>query len=196
MTQICLATTNKGKLAEFQNYFQPLGYKLKTLEADYPDIPETGKTFIENALIKARAACAHYQMPVLADDSGLCVPALNHSPGIFSARYAGAEAIAQDNIDLLLKNMRHLKGNQREAYFYAALVLMQDANDPTPIIATASWHGHIVDEQLGQQGFGYDPIFYLPELQCTAAQLNQNEKNQISHRGLALKQILNTLQNT
>lgn len=194
MTSICLATTNQGKLTEFKAYLEPLGFDIKTLSSDYPDVPETGLTFVENAIIKARAACAFYQMPILTDDSGICVPALKGAPGIYSARYAGKGATAQDNIDLLLQNMQNLKGDARKAYFYGALVFMQHAEDPTPIVATASWHGHIVEDQQGQQGFGYDPVFFLPELNCTAAQLDKAEKNKISHRGLALQQLQQVLQ--
>jgi XTP/dITP diphosphohydrolase len=194
MPQICLATTNQGKLVEFKHYLEPLGFDLTTLDDNYPDVPETGLTFIENALIKARAASAHYHMPVLADDSGICVPALNGAPGIYSARYAGKGASAQNNINSLLNNMKDLTGDDRQAFFYGALVFMTHSEDPTPIIATGRWHGVILPEQQGYEGFGYDPIFYIPELKCTAAQLSQSEKNKISHRGLALQQLQEALQ--
>lgn len=160
------------------------------LGEDYPDIAETGTSFVENALIKAKAAASFYNMPVLADDSGICVPALNGAPGIYSARYAGQQTTAAKNIDQLLKDMAHLTATDRDAYFYGALVFLQHADDPCPIIITEEWHGNILCEQKENiHGFGYDPIFFIPELNCTAAELSQAEKNKISHRGLGLQKL-------
>jgi len=195
MPPICLATTNQGKLTEFKHNLEPLGYNIFTLAPNYPEVPETGLTFVENALIKARAACKYYKIPTLADDSGICVPNLDGAPGIYSARYAGTKATAQNNIDLLLKKMSALKGLDREAYFYCALVYLRYPNDPCPIVATATWYGMIIEEQQGERGFGYDPIFFIPELACTASELSKQQKNQISHRGLALKQLTSALAN-
>ncbi|MCL5273083.1 MAG: non-canonical purine NTP pyrophosphatase, partial [Gammaproteobacteria bacterium] len=127
--------------------------------------------------------------PALADDSGLVVPALNGDPGIFSARYAGIEASDEENIQFLLKNMAHLHQEQRQAYFYCAIALVQHANDPTPVISTGMFHGIIHDRTSGSGGFGYDPVFYIKEYQCTAADLPATIKNTISHRAKALNQL-------
>lgn len=137
----------------------------------------------------------HANEPALADDSGLVVPALNGAPGIYSARYAGNQATDAENINLLLENMVHLTNEQREAWFYCAIALVQHAKDPTPIIATGICKGFIHDIPAGGGGFGYDPIFYLPEYQCTMAQLPAKLKNNISHRAQALKQLRNSIQN-
>ena len=146
--------------------------------------PETGKTFVENALIKARNASAIAELPAIGDDSGLCVSALEGKPGIISARYAGSNASDQENIDKLLVEL----GNSmnRNAFFYCVIVFMLAADDAAPIIATASWYGEISHTATGESGFGYDPVFYLPELGVTAAELSMQQKNKISHRGQAL----------
>ncbi|MBT3622675.1 MAG: RdgB/HAM1 family non-canonical purine NTP pyrophosphatase [Gammaproteobacteria bacterium] len=145
---------------------------------------ETGTTFIENAIIKAKHASLATGLPAIADDSGLCVPFLSGDPGIYSARYAGPEAT---DIDNLLKLRSALKGaSDRRAFFYCVLVYMEAAEDPTPIITEARWEGEIANEPSGDQGFGYDPIFRIPSLGKTAAELSSEQKNSISHRGQAL----------
>lgn len=145
---------------------------------------ETGRTFVENALIKARHASNEAGIPAIADDSGLCVTALGNKPGIFSARYAGPHASDRDNLDKLLTEIG--SNQQRDAFFYCVIVFLLTTQNAVPIIAEASWHGKINHTPRGEHGFGYDPIFYLPELGVTAAELSTPEKNKISHRGLAL----------
>lgn len=188
MKEIVLATSNQGKINELNALLAP-AHCLAQSSLGVSDAVEDGLSFIENALIKARHASLHTKKPALADDSGLVVPALNGAPGIYSARYAGAQATDQENIHLLLKNMAHLQGSLREAYFYCAMALVQHAKDPTPIVATGMFKGIIHAEPSGAQGFGYDPIFYVEEYQCTAAQLPATIKNTISHRAQALSQL-------
>ena len=156
---------------------------------DIPDADETGLSFVENSLIKARHASLLSKKPALADDSGLVVPMLNGEPGIYSARFAGASAIAKDNIDLLLMRLSDVPKAQRGAYFYCAISYVEHANDPTPLIATGKFSGEISLEPCGEHGFGYDPIFYVPSYDCTLAQLSADIKNKISHRALALQQM-------
>ncbi len=153
------------------------------------DAEETGLSFIENAILKARHASSLANKPALADDSGLVVPSLNGEPGIYSARYAGRKANDEDNIQQLLSKMADLSQEQRQAYFFCAIALMQHAKDPTPIIATGIFHGIISVKPSGTNGFGYDPVFYLNEYQCTAAELPAKIKNRISHRAKALNQL-------
>jgi XTP/dITP diphosphohydrolase len=155
------------------------------------EIPETGTTFIENALIKARNASSQSKLPALADDSGLEVDALNGEPGIYSARYAGEHSKDDENIAKLILNMDQY--DNRTARFCCAMVFVQNADDPNPIIIEKYWKGEILRETIGSNGFGYDPIFYLPELGCTSAQLKPEKKNQLSHRGQALSALLNYL---
>ena len=195
MKKIILATSNPGKIRELNELLAPI-HCISQTTLNIADAEENGLSFIENALIKARHASLHAQKPALADDSGLVVPALNGAPGIYSARYSGAHATDKDNIDLLLKNMISLQGKDREAYFYCALVLVQHAQDPTPLIATGIFKGIIHPEPLGEAGFGYDPVFYIDEYQCTAAQLPAKLKNNISHRAKALSQLRELIQNT
>lgn len=195
MKEIILATSNPGKIKELSALLEPIKCVPQT-ELGIADAIENGLSFIENALIKARHASLHSQKPALADDSGLVVPALNGQPGIFSARYAGVKASNQENIDLLLANMAHLTGSERKAYFYCAIALVQHAEDPTPIIATGLFKGSIHSVATGEEGFGYDPIFYVQEYQCTAAQLPAKIKNRISHRAQALDQLRHLIQNT
>ncbi|KTD56855.1 dITP/XTP pyrophosphatase [Legionella sainthelensi] len=194
MKKIILATSNAGKIKELNSLLDPIECIPQTT-LGISDAVENGLSFIENALIKARHASLHANEPALADDSGLVVPALNGAPGIYSARYAGNQATDAENINLLLENMVHLTNEQREAWFYCAIALVQHAKDPTPIIATGICKGFIHDIPTGGGGFGYDPIFYLPEYQCTMAQLPAKLKNNISHRAQALKQLRNSIQN-
>lgn len=190
--QVVLASRNAGKLKELADLLAPLGLMLKSqAEFDIPSADETGLTFLENALIKARSVAAATKLPAIADDSGLVVPALNGAPGIYSARYAGAEATDADNNAKLVAALQ--SQTDRRAYFYCALVYLRYADDPTPMVATAAWHGEIIDEPRGQGGFGYDPHFWVPERGCTSAELPRLQKNAISHRGQAMSSMLDLI---
>ncbi|STX27882.1 ribosomal protein Ham1 [Legionella beliardensis] len=188
MKEIILATTNQGKIAELQALLSPV-HCISQLSLGIESVAETGQSFIENALIKARHVSLVANKPALADDSGLVVPILKGEPGIYSARYAGEKASDQENINLLLEKLKDIPTEQRQAFFYCAIVLVQHPNDPTPLIAWGYWHGLIAHAKAGKQGFGYDPIFYIPDYQCTAAQLPANIKNKDSHRAQALAQL-------
>ncbi|OUS71218.1 non-canonical purine NTP pyrophosphatase [Pseudoalteromonas sp. A601] len=186
---LVLATGNQGKVTELAKMLSSLEIEvLPQSNFNVPEVPETGTTFVENAIIKARHAAKITGHPAIADDSGLEVDGLNGAPGVYSARYAGADASDQDNIDKLLIELGD--NPTRSARFWCVLVLMRHANDPTPLICSASWEGKITQSQDGQGGFGYDPIFYVPELNCTSALLSKEQKNAISHRGQALKALL------
>ena len=188
MNELVLATSNPGKILELQSILAPIHcISQKSLGIDSAD--ETGLSFIENAIIKARHASRLSNKPALADDSGLVVPALQGKPGIYSARFAGIDATDDDNIKLLLEKLTDIADEQREAYFYCGLAVVLHSDDPTPILATGKIHGKITHERQGTHGFGYDPIFYLPDLQCTMAELPAKLKNTISHRALALMQL-------
>ncbi|NKI36156.1 RdgB/HAM1 family non-canonical purine NTP pyrophosphatase [Wenzhouxiangella sp. XN79A] len=191
MPTLVIASGNAGKLAEFDQMLSPLNFSVKS-QADYGVVPppETGRTFVENALIKARAASEAAGGPALGDDSGLVVDALDGRPGIRSARFAGEDATDQDNIDKLLDELRDLPEERRGAYFYCCLVLLQHADDPAPLIATGRWHGYILEARRGTGGFGYDPVFHDPRMGATAAELPAGEKNRVSHRGRALDQLI------
>lgn len=192
MKEIILATGNKGKIAELESLLAPIHCISQTsLEID--SVEETGLSFIENALLKARHVSRISSKPALADDSGLVVTALKGEPGIYSARYAGRHATDADNIALLLKNLEKTPESQRQGYFYCAIALVQYADDPTPIIACGQWSGFIATHPMGEHGFGYDPVFYLPSHKCTAAQLPAKIKNTISHRAKALEQLRHQL---
>ena len=184
--QIVLASGNAGKVREFS---QLLGedYHISP-QSEFNVIPaeETGLTFVENAILKARAAAEQTGLPALADDSGLEVPALQGAPGIYSARYASENASDSENCKHLLKQMQNLQDNERDARFYCALVYMRHAADPTPIICQGSWTGRILQVPQGNNGFGYDPVFYVLTHNCSAAELEADEKNRLSHRGQAL----------
>lgn len=187
MNQFVLASNNKKKIKEFTQLFAQQHITVRSQsEFNIGEIEETGLTFVENAILKARHVAKLTQLPALADDSGLVVPALNGAPGIYSARYAGEPTNDQANIDLLLQNMANLKGIDRNAYFVCTLVYLRHAQDPMPIIVQSTWHGSILTTQQGQNGFGYDPVFYLPDFNCTSAELSAEEKNKLSHRGQAL----------
>lgn len=193
MQKIVLASKNPGKLKEFQAILDPKKYALILQDGDTMAPEETGLTFVENALIKARAVCRATGLPAIADDSGLIVPALDGAPGIYSARYASIHATDQENREELLQEIQSISSQKRQAYFHCAIVLLQNENDPVPLIAQASWHGMITDKPQGNNGFGYDALFYLPSLNCTAAELSPEEKNRSSHRAQAL-QIFNKIQ--
>jgi XTP/dITP diphosphohydrolase len=194
MNEIILATSNLGKIRELNQLLAPIQC-ISQSSLGIADAVENGLSFIENALIKARHASLFAKKPALADDSGLVVPALKGEPGIYSARYSGKNASDQKNIHLLLENMGQLHKEQRAAYFYCAIALVQHANDPTPLIATGTFKGFIHTEAQGEEGFGYDPIFYIPEYECTAAQLPATIKNTISHRAKALSSLRELIQN-
>lgn len=187
-TKILLASSNPGKLKEFQAILNSTQYQLIPQETqNIASAEETGSTFLENALIKARAACCASGLPAIADDSGLVVPALNGAPGIYSARFAGIGANDQKNIEKLLHEMHQIPAEKRQAYFHCTLVFLRSEKDPDPIIAQACWDGIINEAPRGQNGFGYDPIFYIPSFNCTSAELSPEEKNRHSHRAKALQ---------
>ena len=191
MKKIILATGNQGKVRELdamlKGHYSVVSQKdLKVIE-----VPETGSSFIENALLKARNAAYQSQLPALADDSGIEVEALAGEPGIYSARYAGENASDEENLSKLLKEME--KHNNRKANFCCAMVFIRNSEDPRPIIIERRWYGEILTRPIGSNGFGYDPIFYLKEYDCSSAQLELDIKNKISHRGLALKDLLKEL---
>ncbi|NOU51740.1 XTP/dITP diphosphatase [Pseudoalteromonas sp. JBTF-M23] len=191
--QIVLATGNQGKVKELASMLSELNIEvLPQSQFNVSDVPETGTTFVENAIIKARHAAKVTGLPAIADDSGLEVDALGGAPGVYSARYAGIDANDQDNIDKLLEA---LEGQtKRTARFWCVLVYMRHADDPTPLICQASWEGEITTQQQGREGFGYDPVFFIKELNCTSAELSKEQKNAISHRGQALSMLVKQLQ--
>lgn len=192
MTTLVLATHNAGKVKEIAHVLSELQWHVATLDQfNVPPCEEPAATFIENALIKARYAAEQTNLPALADDSGLVVPALNGAPGIYSARYAGTPSNTQANWQKLLTELADRE--DRSAYFYTCLVFLRHANDPTPIIAEGTLHGQIGFEPKGSNGFGYDPLFYMPELKCTTAELSLEEKNKISHRAKALNVLKHRL---
>ncbi|HEY5780870.1 MAG TPA: RdgB/HAM1 family non-canonical purine NTP pyrophosphatase [Lysobacter sp.] len=182
-----IASSNAGKLREFREMLGDSGIEFVTQgELGIGDADETGLTFVENALLKARKAARETGMPALGDDSGLCVDALGGAPGLYSARFAGVHGNAGANIDKLLDALRDVPQAQRGAHFYAVIVLLRHAEDPQPLIAEGLWSGRILYERRGDGGFGYDPVFFDPELGVCAAELDAQRKNRISHRGRAL----------
>jgi len=188
--KLVIATSNKGKLAEIAPIVQAFGFQALPQSAfGFADAEETGHTFVENALLKARHACRQTGLPALADDSGLIIDALKGAPGLISAHYAGVHGDAAGNIGKVLAEMAALPNPVRSARFYCCMVLLTHADDPQPIIAEGIWHGEILDAPLGEQGFGYDPIFWDPIHQTSAAQMPAELKNGISHRGQALQQL-------
>jgi XTP/dITP diphosphohydrolase len=193
MTQsLVLASNNAGKLAEFAQLLAPLGFAIKLQrEFDIPEAEEPFGTFVENALAKARHASSLSGLPALADDSGICVPALGGAPGVQSARYAGEpRSDAANNAKLVRDIASH---SDKSAYYYCVLVMVRHADDPQPIIADGVWHGQLIEQPRGQGGFGYDPYFFLTSLGKTAAELSAQEKNNLSHRGQALRALINKL---
>ena len=193
--KLVIATSNKGKLAEMLPILETAGITgIPQGHFGFPDAEETGHTFVENALLKARNACRQTGLPSLADDSGLIIDALNGAPGLISAHYAGVHGDAQGNITKVLNEMAALDNPVRSARFYCCIVLLAHAEDPQPVIAEGVWHGEILDAPLGENGFGYDPIFWDPELKKSAAQVPAELKNRISHRGRALQQLQLKLQ--
>jgi len=188
--RLVLATSNKGKLAEMRPILAEAGFDaVPQSEFGFADAEETGHTFVENALLKARNACRHTGLPALADDSGLIIDALDGAPGLISAHYAGVHGDANGNIAKVLAQMAALENPVRTARFYSCIVLLKHAEDPQPVIAEGIWHGEILPAPQGDGGFGYDPIFFDPEHGCSAAQLPAELKHRISHRGRALAQL-------
>jgi XTP/dITP diphosphohydrolase len=193
--KLVIATSNKGKLAEMLPILEAAGIAgIPQGHFGFPDVEETGHTFVENALLKARNACRQTGLPSLADDSGLIIDALNGAPGLISAHYAGVHGDAQGNITKVLNEMAALDNPLRSARFYCCIVLLSHAEDPQPVIAEGAWHGEILEAPLGEYGFGYDPIFWDPQLKQSAAQVPAELKNRISHRGRALQQLQLKLQ--
>ena len=187
-SEIVLATGNAGKLAELQSMLAPLNIAVQAQSAfQVPEADETGLSFVENALLKARNAAIHTGLPAIADDSGLEVAALNGAPGIYSARYAGPEATDADNNQELLLNLAGNSAGERLARFVCVLVFLRHPEDPTPIICEGFWEGRILDTPRGSEGFGYDPLFLIPERNQTSAELPREVKNDISHRGRAMR---------
>ena len=194
--KIVLATGNTGKVNEISGILSDLGIEvLPQSQFDVAEVAETGSTFIENAIIKARHAAKQSGLSAIADDSGLAVYALGGEPGIFSARYSGDQATDKTNITKLLKVMADIPMGKRQAKFLCVLVYMRHADDPTPIICQGEWNGEIMTKQQGENGFGYDPIFWVKEQNCSSAQLSPEQKNMLSHRGKALKLLFAQLQN-
>ena len=194
ITDLVLASANQGKIVELQQMLGGLGIKIIPQQSlSIEDVEETGQSFVENAILKARNACEKSGLPAIADDSGLEVDFLKGAPGIYSARFAGPNASDQNNIDKLLKQLHDVPVSDRSARYQSVIVLMRHATDPTPIICHGSWEGHIGLELKGDRGFGYDPIFVVNELNCHAAELDKVIKNKISHRGKAIAQLLNQL---
>ena len=192
--QVVLASGNAGKLREFARLFQPLALQLHSQdEFDVPEVAETGLSFVENAIIKARAAAEHCGLPAIADDSGLEVDFLRGEPGIHSARYSGAGDAA--NNAKLLAALGDQPEENRRARFQCVLVYMRHALDPTPLVCQASWEGRILFQPRGENGFGYDPLFYVPDQGCSSAELAPEVKNRISHRARASALLLAALQN-
>lgn len=188
--QLVLASGNAGKLAEIQNALADFGVELisqKTLGVT--DAIENGLSFVENAIIKARHAAAITGLPALADDSGLEVDYLKGAPGIYSARYSGENANDAANNQKLLDALKNVPVEKRSARFVCVLVYMRHANDPMPLIFQGTWEGRILEQADGEGGFGYDPLFFVPDLNLTAARLSKTEKNAISHRGQALSEL-------
>ena len=192
--RIVLATNNAGKLRELQAMLQPIGFSvLPKAEFTSEEVLEDGDSFVANALLKARHAAQVSGLAAIADDSGIEVDALAGAPGIHSARYAGAQAGDIANLNKLLEAMQHVPDAQRSARYQCALVYVRNAQDSAPVICEASWEGSITRAPAGTGGFGYDPIFWLPEQGCTAAEVSAELKNRLSHRGQALKKLLELL---
>ena len=192
MKQLVLASNNAGKLREFAALLAPLGIEvLPQSHFNVPEAEEPHCTFVENALEKARHAARHTGLPALADDSGLCVSALDGAPGVQSARFAGEPKSDARNNALLLEKLAGV--SDRRAHYVCMLVLVHNADDPQPLIADGEWHGEIIDTPRGERGFGYDPLFLLPDLGQTAAELDPALKNTLSHRGAACRHLLDRL---
>lgn len=195
MQKIVIASGNAGKLREFQQLLAGCGFEvLPQSEFSVSDADETGTTFVENAIIKARHACAKTGLPAIADDSGIEVDALNGRPGVYSARYSDPYANDANNNKKLLAELVNVPDEKRTARYHAVLAFMRHADDPTPILCHGVWEGFILTEARGENGFGYDPLFFVPSHNCAAAELDKAEKNRVSHRGKAMAELLVRLQ--
>jgi XTP/dITP diphosphohydrolase len=194
MKKVVLASGNKGKVREINQILAGLDIEVVP-QTDFgvPEAEETGLTFVENAILKARNAAEHTGLPAIADDSGLEVDALNGAPGIYSARYAGPGAGDEANLRKLLADLEGTAEAGRTARFQCLMIYMDHAADPTPLICQGTWEGHITTEPQGANGFGYDPVFFVPTHGCTAAELPAEEKNRLSHRGQALRKLVEAL---
>lgn len=196
MQKVVLATGNPGKVRELADLLAAFGLDIVAqTELGVESAEETGLTFIENAILKARHAAQITGLPAIADDSGLAVDALGGAPGIYSARYAGVDASDQQNLDKLLQALELVPNGERQAQFHCVLVYVRHAADPTPLVFHGSWAGEITRAAAGEGGFGYDPIFYVPTLGKTAAELSKDEKRAVSHRGKALTLLLEAMRN-
>ena len=188
--KIVIASSNKGKIKEFQSYFDSFGLILiPQKEMGVSDIEETGKTYVENSILKARHASKVTGLPAIADDSGLSVEYLDGQPGIYSARFSGPGSDDKKNRDLLLKKLEGVTFEERHASYHAVITLLHHHGDPTPYIAHGIWHGIIAKEEKGEFGFGYDSLFIVPDLRCHAAELDVETKQNYSHRGIALRKL-------
>lgn len=191
MHQIVLATGNPGKIREYKALLSNLAIEILSQEIFHvPDVEETGQSFVENAILKARHAAKYTGLPAIADDSGLVVDALEGAPGIYSARYAGAHASDRDNIEKLLTHLHQVPDLERSARFLCVIVYLRHAEDPVPLLCQGTWEGRIARTPSGEGGFGYDPVFFVPSEGKTAAELAPEVKNRLSHRGQALAQLL------
>lgn len=194
MKRVVLASGNRGKVREINQMLAGLDIEVvPQTDLDVPEVEETGLTFVENAILKARNAARHTGLSAIADDSGIEVDALRGAPGIYSARYAGPGASDRDNLEKLLADLADVPQEERTARFQCLMVYMAHDADPTPIICQGTWEGRIGFEPKGDNGFGYDPIFFVPENGCTSAELAPDEKNRLSHRGKALRQLVEAL---
>jgi len=192
MKKLVIASNNPGKLREFQQILSPLGFEVITqAQLGIGEAEEPHHTFVENAIAKARHVSRESGLPALADDSGICVNALHGLPGVISARFSGFPKSDERNNRALLEAMK--PHTDRRAHYYCVLVLMNSASDPQPLIAEGEWHGEIAHQERGEGGFGYDPLFWLPELGKMSAELTHDEKHAISHRGRAMKVLLEKL---
>ncbi len=194
-SDLVLASANSGKIKELQQMLGGLGFNIvPQTQLNIADIEETGLTFVENSILKARNAAAHSSLPAVADDSGLEVDFLKGAPGIYSARFAGEAATDASNRDKLLELMKDVPADQRTARYQTVIVYMRHSNDPTPIICQGTWEGTIAFDEKGDGGFGYDSIFQVTETNCRAAELDKESKNKLSHRGKAIASLLQRLQ--
>jgi XTP/dITP diphosphohydrolase len=194
MVKVVLASSNRGKLREINQLIAGLGFEaVPQSDFDVPDADETGLSFVENAILKARHAAQLTGLPAIADDSGLEVDALNGAPGIYSARYSGGGTTDARNIEKLLAELKNVPEAERTARFQCLMVYLRHAEDPTPLICQGTWEGRILFAPQGENGFGYDPVFWVPSEQCSSAELTPELKNRLSHRGQALARLLAAL---